>query len=176
MTDQTDVNRWHQNEQWGTSAAALDMADRRGAIPETAFDRLYAGTNGIVANGTALPGYYNSIVGVKNIADGNNNSIIGHECKATGNNNIVIGDGLTVVGDNQIIIGKLDLAKLIDRLERLDKLEQMVEHLWWRPGGPACDVGAQRFHKLANNVPLDASDASADIPGIPPNIKGLDDE
>ncbi len=86
---------------------------------------------------------YNVMLGASDIKDGNCNCVFGTGNKITGSGNIVFGKDITITGDDQIIIGRVDLIRL---LKRVEELEEKVEHLWWMPGGPACQEAEFRFN------------------------------
>lgn len=103
----------------------------------------------IVGRAEAPHNSRNAVVGIDINVNGSDNTALGHTQTINGNNNIVIGSKLTVVGDDQVIIGKFDLNAM---QERIAKLEEMVEQLWWMPGGPMCQEAEQRFNETMTNL------------------------
>lgn len=110
----------------------------------------------IVGRAEAPHNSRNAVVGIAVNVNGSDNISLGHTVSINGKNNIVIGGKLTVVGDDQVIIGKFDLNAM---QERLAKLEQMVEHLWWMPGGPMCQEAEQRFNETMSNLASNGKDS-----------------
>ncbi len=166
-----------------------------GSYRDTATGTLSIGTVGTLAipdpNDASLvvgraeaPHYArNAVVGIDVNVKGSDNTALGHTINVDGKNNIVIGSKLAVVGDDQVIIGKLDLNAM---QERIVKLEEMAERLWWMPGGPMYQEAEARFKetisKLLNgnptvvdNVPIRNSD-SIELEDSEKNIKPLDED
>lgn len=140
----------------------------------------------IVGRAEAPHNSRNAVVGIDINVNGSDNTALGHTQTINGNNNIVIGSKLTVVGDDQVIIGKFDLNAM---QERIAKLEEMVEQLWWMPGGPMCQEAEQRFNETMTNLSSRCKDSSPVLTNVvlepvldpntplliqPKNIKQLD--